>query len=152
MQDHRIYHDQHGQPYMPPAPSFPPDVPQMLLQLPGNDEALSVQVSTASKEQTRKRARGAINSARFREKKKKDEEVLKEIQRLKDERPRIQAEIQQLTRERDHHQSECSRYRQILEEAGVADKSLSIEPPRAQGGVQTAQDRPHGTWKDTVLG
>lgn len=90
---------------------------QAFMTLPGSDAPIPVQVdySQASKKADEKRQRNAKASTRHRRKKKTlQEENLRQLQDLKDEREQLAHEVEDLKRQRDFYRDERNRLRDII--------------------------------------
>ncbi|POR37646.1 Uncharacterized protein TPAR_02155 [Tolypocladium paradoxum] len=90
---------------------------QAFMNLPGSDAPIPVQVdySQASKKADEKRQRNAKASTRHRRKKKTlQEENMRQLQDLKDEREQLAHEVEDLKRQRDFYRDERNRLRDIV--------------------------------------
>lgn len=90
---------------------------QAYMTLPGSDTPIPVQVdySQASRKADEKRQRNAKASTRHRRKKKTlQEENVRQLQELKDERQQMSDEIDYLRRQRDFYRDERNRLREIV--------------------------------------
>ncbi|OAA38853.1 Basic-leucine zipper (bZIP) transcription factor [Metarhizium rileyi] len=90
---------------------------QAFMTLPGSDTPIPVQVdySQASRKADEKRQRNAKASTRHRRKKKTiQEENIRQLQELKDERQQMSEAIDQLRRERDFYRDERNRLRDVV--------------------------------------
>ncbi|KND87930.1 hypothetical protein TOPH_07412 [Tolypocladium ophioglossoides CBS 100239] len=90
---------------------------QAFMTLPGSDVPIPVQVdySQASKKADEKRQRNAKASTRHRRKKKTlQEENMRQLQDLKDEREQLAHEVEDLKQQRDFYRDERNRLRDIV--------------------------------------
>ena len=90
---------------------------QAFMTLPGSDTPIPVQVdySQASRQADEKRQRNAKASTRHRRKKKTlQEENIRQLQELKDERQSLADEVETLRRQRDFYRDERNRLRDVV--------------------------------------
>mgnify|MGYP005988043699 CR=1 FL=1 len=117
-----------------PAPVLAPDSHQAFIRLPGNAAPIPIQVdySQASRKADEKRQRNAKASTRHRRKKKTlQEENIRQLQELRDERQQMVYHIDDLVRQRDFYQAERNRLRNIVGQApGLAHQAAGPPSPR----------------------
>lgn len=122
------------------------DGQQAFMTLPGSDTPIPVQVdySQASKKADEKRQRNAKASTRHRRKKKTmQEDNLRQLQDLKDERQQMMEEMDDLRRQRDFYRDERNRLREIVVRTpGIHQHAGGPASPSEQGSESHAERSP----------
>lgn len=115
------------------------------MTLPGSETPIAVQVdySQASKKADEKRQRNAKASTRHRRKKKTiQEENVRQIQEMADEKDDLVERVEQLTRQRDFYRDERNRLRDIvLRTPSIAQHASGPPSPTSTRSVTSYQDR-----------
>ncbi len=116
---------------------------QAFMTLPGSETPIAIQVdySQASKKADEKRQRNAKASTRHRRKKKTiQEENVRQIQEMADEKEELVERVEQLTRQRDFYRDERNRLRDIvLRTPSIAQHASGPRPeawPRTKNEAQ----------------
>lgn len=118
---------------------------QAFMTLPGSETPIAVQVdySQASKKADEKRQRNAKASTRHRRKKKTiQEENVRQIQEMREERDDLADQIEHVTRQRDFYRDERNRLRDIvLRTPAIAQHASGPPSPTSVRSVTSFPDR-----------
>jgi len=126
----------------------PAEGQQAFMTLPGSDTPIPVQVdySQASKKADEKRQRNAKASTRHRRKKKTmQEENMRLLQDLKDERQQMAFEVDDLKRQRDFYREERNRLREIVARTAGIHQHAAGPPTPPMRSIESLADRSPGS-------